>query len=172
MYTYNKYGCTSFDCGFGVIFVETMNLLSLSYLWGILIPLLIQGRTNGVHFHDFHPVTYESLYKSGVTAYSHDRWFECYDFITKSLQEYRTYNQVLVDCRNSCKLNFTHVPQDTHPDLHFLNNILKQSYCVKQCKSSKLGTQTENFVVSDKVKEAFDALKPYDYLQICAFKVC
>ena len=116
-------------------------------------------------------LTYDRLYNAGVEAYLKDRWFECATHIKRALDDYKYYTENLSDCRQLCKHHSSYdVRSVTFAELHFFDNAIRRSDCIRRCKKKRFGERPE-LEGTIEVRLEFEALKPYDYLQICAFKV-
>ena len=114
--------------------------------------------------------TYDIFYSAGVEAYSQERWFECMSFMQKALADYKEYTDTLVECRLQCNSdNVIAENSGTLVELSFLESAIKKSDCLRRCKELRLKNRPES--IDESVKADFDSLKPYDYLQICAYKV-
>ena len=118
---------------------------------------------------------YQTLYVSGVEAYMKQRWKECVTLVSKAITDHRSYRDQLNTCRYSCK-NAGHLKVD---ETNFLENIYldaaqKQSVCIKNCTEKVFPNRRPYRDLSSKLREVelhFQNLDPYDYLQMCAFKV-
>lgn len=116
-------------------------------------------------------LTYDRLYNAGVEAYVKERWWECATHIKRALDDYKYYTENLSDCRQVCKhYNNYDVRSTAFAELHFFDNAIKRSDCIRRCKKKRFGDRPETEAVIE-VRLEFENLKPYDYLQICAFKV-
>ncbi|CAG2225291.1 P3H1 [Mytilus edulis] len=120
------------------------------------------------------------MYTSGLNAYVGGKWFQCSAFLEKAIQERKSYKTVIVDCRLRCRSNSVlsdfFIPADLNTSvdalrLNFFENLVKESHCLKTCKTEKLGYQISENRVLLEVEEDFDNLKPYSYLQFCYYKL-
>ena len=114
--------------------------------------------------------TYESLFEAGKEAYLQERWYECADHMSKALEDFRLFQNNLIACRQKCHKEIT--PNDStqkHLDLTFFTSVVKKSDCLRRCKDEKIGNRPET--VKEEIHEIFLNLEPYDYLQICGYKV-
>ena len=115
-------------------------------------------------------VTYDMLYSAAVESYSVERWYECTQFLQRALDDYKFYHDTLTDCRLKCKRGHPMVALESQEfELDFFNAALKRSDCLRRCKEEKLPDRPEG--IAEDVEREFEEHKPYDYLQICAFKV-
>jgi hypothetical protein len=55
--------------------------------------------------------------------------------------------------------------------LDFFEKLVRESQCLKKCKSENLEPHMHDSRVMPSVDEDFDHLKPYSYLQFCYYKV-
>ena len=115
-------------------------------------------------------VTYDMLYSAGVESYNSERWYECSAFMQRALDDYKFYHDTLTDCRLGCKqINPVANQPMSSIELEFFHASLKRSDCLRRCKEMKLPDRPEG--VTEEINTEFEELKPYDYMQICAFKV-
>ncbi|XP_071119897.1 prolyl 3-hydroxylase 1-like isoform X3 [Mytilus edulis] len=158
------------------------SLRSLKYLFKvhsiIVVLSLLVAKTNSTS-KDV-SVTYDHMYTSGLNAYVGGKWFQCSAFLEKAIQERKSYKTVIVDCRLRCRSNSVlsdfFIPADLNTSvdalrLNFFENLVKESHCLKTCKTEKLGYQISENRVLLEVEEDFDNLKPYSYLQFCYYKL-
>ena len=114
--------------------------------------------------------TYDMLHRSGVEAYNAGRWFECAKHMSAAIDDYKLYHTVLIDCRLKCQQESeTDIDHNMFLELAFFDKQLKASDCLRRCKKEHLGSRPE--VVNEKVEHDFKNLEPYNYLQLCAYKV-
>jgi hypothetical protein len=125
-------------------------------------------------------VTYDHLYTSGLNAYNDGKWFQCSAFLEKAIEERKFYKRTLVDCRLKCRkilqISDFFIPSDMNSSveslrLDFFEKLVRESQCLKKCKSENLGPHMHDSRVMPSVDEDFDHLKPYSYLQFCYYKV-
>ena len=117
-------------------------------------------------------LTYDVLYRAGTEAYFQERWFECVANILRSLEDYVWYRNNLINCRLKCNKGSKESINSTDfslIDLNFFEMALKNSNCMRRCKKRVFGDRPES--VSKEVRKEFASKKPYDFLQICSFKV-
>lgn len=113
-------------------------------------------------------VKFNELYLSGIEAYNQERWFQCKTDLQQAIKEYRSLQEDLTLCRVTChKLKGWAAQASVHPELAFTETALSRSDCLRRCRESHL----KGLVASPEVLESFANRMPYDYLQICAFKV-
>ena len=151
-----------FSCGCGNNFVTMISLISL---------LLCAIVGNIYSLPDDPHLTYDRLYNAGVEAYLKERWFECATHIKRALDDYKYYTENLSDCRQLCKHhNNFDVKSVAFAETHYFYNAIQRSDCIRRCKKKRFGERPDSEAVLE-VRLEFESLKPYDYLQICAFKV-
>ncbi len=139
-------------------------LISISFL-AILCAKYVQSLPNDP------TVTYDMLYNSGVEAYLQERWYECASFMKRALEDYKFYTENLADCRQKCKHKSNYETETpAFAELQFFDNAVKRSDCIRRCKQKRFGERPESDATTE-IKVEFEGLKPYDYLQICAYKV-
>ena len=115
-------------------------------------------------------LTYDVLYNVGVTAYMEERWFECSNAVFKALEDYRFYQDTLVGCRVKCAHDITPRANATSLEFQFYDYAIRKSNCIRRCKAARL-LDRPDVEVDESIKNDFETYKPYDFLQICAFKV-
>lgn len=121
----------------------------------------------------FSKVTYEILYKAGVDAYLENRWDDCVGLIEKSIEDYIYFRSVTVQCRKRCSENedeniFSSNPNDS--DIWHLQTVVtNKALCLMKCQNLYFQNRPKT---SKEVDEEFEKKVPYNYLQLCYFKVC
>lgn len=119
---------------------------------------------------DKHQAMYDTLFVTAKDAYMEERYPECKKFMSRALEEYKLYQNKLVQCRQKCqKDSKTDISPEKHLDLAFFDFAIRKSDCIKRCKYEQFGDRPEG--VSEEVEEAFLTLDTYNFLQICAYKV-
>ena len=78
----------------------------------------------------------------------------------------------MIECRFQCAAlhPFLDIAPDNLLDPLYVYRASQRSKCIEECKRSKFGGQPD-VPFDAELEEAFDDLVPYDYLQICAYKV-
>ena len=125
-------------------------------------------------------VTFDVLYNAGIESYAQERWAECVDYMRKAIADHKTFQDNLIECRLMCEsvsknsdkyLSYEDLAmRDRLSELSFFEIALRRSDCIRRCKKEKLSGRPES--VDQEIMAEFDKLKPYDYLQICAYQVC
>lgn len=120
----------------------------------------------------FSKVTYEVLYKAGVEAYLENRWEDCVGLIEKSIEDYIYFRTVTLQCRKHCHKNDTESNFSSDPsssDLwHFQTDVTNKALCLMKCKHLYFPNRPK---ISKETDDDFDKKVPYNYLQLCYFKV-
>jgi hypothetical protein len=120
-------------------------------------------------------ITFETLYNEGKDAYYEERWGQCVAYILKSLEDYRFYRRNLAHCRLSCKtisasmVNKKRRNLGDNMDMLFLYGSVQNSDCMRRCRKKIFGKRPE--VTDQEILHAFETLEPYNFLQLCFFKV-
>ena len=117
-------------------------------------------------------ISYDQLYQSAVVAYDQQHWFECSSLMSRAISARHTYRDNLIECRSQCALlhPFLDIAPGNFLDPLYVYRASQRSKCIEECKRSKFGGQPD-VPFNAELEEAFDDLVPYDYLQICAYKV-
>ncbi|KAG1703681.1 Prolyl 3-hydroxylase 1 [Nymphon striatum] len=132
-----------------------------------LISIITIGAEANNHFH--------TVYKLGVDAYLEERWSDCIAYLQNSVDMYFEMEQKNVKCRESCKntspvkSNFTY--SDYYDNLDFYYNVVEEAFCIVKCKYDKMSGFPEPADIPANVNDEFQSRLPYDYLQICYFKL-
>jgi len=117
-------------------------------------------------------IGYDQMYESGIIAYDQQHWYECSSMMNRAISARRAYWDGVVECRSQC--SFLHPFLDIAPenllDPLYVYGASQRSKCIEDCKRSMFGGQPDMPFDAD-LEEAFDSLMPYDYLQLCAYKV-
>lgn len=118
-------------------------------------------------------INYEELYKSGVHAYLENRWRDSVSLIERSIEDFIYFNTIVVRCRKKCQRNdFNILPNDTDSSssLWRLQTVItERALCLMKCQKSYFPNRPK---ASKDTDEAFERKDPYNYLQLCYFKVC
>ena len=119
-------------------------------------------------------LSYDILYDQAVEAYLEENWDECIVKMNEALEDYHFYRDATVSCRLKCQKETADLYEKSVApyhltDMKFMERMIKQTLCLLKCKKGVLKNRAE--IVSKNVIHDFDTLKPYDYLQLCYFKV-
>jgi len=117
-------------------------------------------------------IGYDQLYKSGVDAYDQEHWFECSSLMNRAISVRRAYWDNVNECRSQCSVlhPFLDIAPEKLLDPLYVYRASQRSKCIEECKRSKFGGQPD-VPFDAELEDAFEKLVPYDYLQICAYKV-
>ena len=114
--------------------------------------------------------TYDIYYTKAVEAYLDEDWPQCITFMNEAIEDYHFYHDAQVNCRLTCQKASSNNPSITHQgDLQHWERLIKQTLCILKCKKNVLQERAE--IISRSVTDDFESFKPYDYLQLCYFKV-
>lgn len=115
--------------------------------------------------------SYIEQYKSAVESYISERWFQCASQIQHAVNDRKLYCEHLANCGRRCRPDGFY--DDGLDDSTYVLLATEFSRCLEKCRCEKYGEQMvpelqENFT---EIETAFKKRDPYDYLQMCAFKV-
>ncbi|CAL1266602.1 unnamed protein product [Larinioides sclopetarius] len=117
-------------------------------------------------------INYEKLYKVGVDAYLENRWRDCASLIEKSIDDYFYYNTVIIRCRRKCLNSDSDLffnETDSSFDLWHLQTIVtERALCLMKCHNLYFPNRPK---ASKETDELFEKKVPYNYLQLCYFKI-
>lgn len=118
---------------------------------------------------------FTELYDIGVQAYLENNWNDCIVYLELSMHEFKVYRQGIINCRLQCQYKnereepFYEVATD---GLQFYDLILKRTVCLNNCYKNVLKRQyLPPFFVTQYYFERFLNMRPYEYLQLCYYKV-
>lgn len=126
--------------------------------------------------------SFSEWYEIGRLAYLDNDWELCVQGFEKAVQAYKSYQNINLACKKQCQ-NRTKDNQDkifqirkedsTHldDDLLFYSKKIFYTLCIIKCKATSTNFVKDDDFVSKKVLEHFEALEPYNYLQLCYFQV-
>jgi len=117
-------------------------------------------------------IAYDQLYESGINAYNQQLWYECSSLMSRAISARRAYMDNVVECRSQCSAlhPFLDIAPENLLDPLYVYRASQRSKCIEDCKRLKFGGQPDVPFDAER-EEAFDKLEPYDYLQMCAYKV-
>ena len=111
---------------------------------------------------------FEELYAIGTRAYLDNDWGNCIKYIEKSLEKYKSFQKSMTNCKLKCRdigKRFKPSFQENIEDLHFYEKMVKTTLCLmKGCDYLKLDIHKD-------VLKSFNERAPYEYLQLCYYKV-
>lgn len=118
--------------------------------------------------------TFINLYQDGVRSYLANDWDSCIDNLEKALLGYRDYYQATASCRIECD----HAGKRVEPlfpgnvdNLHVFEAMIRKTACMVKCKRLLLPTLVDYFFMNTWSQDIFRTRKPYEYLQLCYFRV-
>lgn len=118
--------------------------------------------------------TFIDLYQDGVRSYLANDWDSCIDDLEKALSGYRDYYQATASCRTECE----YAGQREEPlfpgnidNLHVFEAMIRKTACMVKCKRLLLPTLVDYFFMDKWSQDIFRTRKPYEYLQLCYFRV-
>ena len=112
--------------------------------------------------------TYKQFYKEAVDSYLTERWYECASLMQKAVQDYKTFTNKFAECDADCGETVTRAVDQPKSAIDFYDITIRKAGCTRKC----LQKHFPNLKLErDEVDEAFDTLLPYDYWQMCAYKV-
>lgn len=118
--------------------------------------------------------TFVDLYEEGVQAYLANDWEECADKLERSVNGYHDYYNVITSCRIECEYKRQRIRPLYDFDinnLQFFESIVRKTLCLEQCKQNLLPNMPKFFFLNKFMKDTFAERKPYEYLQLCYFRV-
>jgi len=117
-------------------------------------------------------IGYDQLYASGIIAYDQQHWFECSSLMNRAISARRAYWDGVVECRSECAVlhSFVGIAAENLLDPLYVYRASQRSKCIDDCKRLKFGGQAD-VPFNAELEDAFNSLMPYDYLQMCAYKV-
>ena len=112
---------------------------------------------------------FEELYAIGTRAYLDNDWDNCIGYIETALKKYRVFQKSMAQCKLKCNdIGRTHFkpsfPDDVE-DLQFYEKMIQTTLCLmKQCEYLREDIHKD-------VMKDFNEKAPYEYLQLCYYKV-
>ena len=111
---------------------------------------------------------FEELYAVGTRSYLDNDWDNCIKYIEKSLEKYKEFKKSMIRCKLKCsdmgkrlKPSF----ENDIEDLHFYEKMVKTTLCLlKTCDHLKIDIHKD-------ILKSFNERVPYEYLQLCYYKV-
>lgn len=115
--------------------------------------------------------SYDILYNEAIEAYLDENWDQCVARMNEAIEDFHFYKDAVVGCRIECMRARSEkdLISPQLEDMKLWERMIKQTLCILKCKKRILRDRAE--IVDKTVMESFDILKPYDYLQLCYFKV-
>jgi len=121
--------------------------------------------------------TYAALYGNAVRAYYASRWYECFTRAQQAIVVHRALRDRRLQCRLLCQ--GAGVPPYMNAD-NFQPSLYLSAVNTAECNDKCLPEATPTEFNSDvpvtmglsEIEGDFATFRPYDYLQICAYRVC
>lgn len=124
--------------------------------------------------------TYEELFRKGVDSYTREKWHDCISSMLNAMDERKEHNKILVQCRSKCRDDdegATTMEEEKEEDggdneLEFFGKTLSNTLCLLKCKKQRLPEKLHSSALVPRyIEDAFDSRLPYDYLQLCYYKI-
>lgn len=119
--------------------------------------------------------TFIELWEMGVQAYLENNWRDCSAFLEAAVHEFTNYRQAVINCRLECWFEQAHVaPLGTGnmENLQFFDKLVQRAICLGKCHNRLLQKQyLPPFYLPQAYRERFMRQRPYEYLQLCYYKV-
>ena len=149
--------------------MTVLNLLVCIVLSEILLLFVLSIKQNmSTDEDDMLQKNFEELYAIGTRSYLDNNWDNCIKYIEKSIEKYKKYQRSMSRCKMKCSemaKSFKSKFPDNIEDLHFYEKMLKTTLCLlKTCDHLKLD-------INKDVLKAFNERDPYEYVQLCYYKV-
>ena len=118
---------------------------------------------------------YGTLYQLGKDAYLEEDYRSCVSLLLQALQERRDFEQLVVDCRERCRgeaaAETLLLAGETADGLAAFERLIRETRCLVQCHRNRLGDHLQKYYDSSWADDDFRSRKPYEYLQLCFYKV-
>ena len=118
--------------------------------------------------------TFIDTFDDGLTAYLDHSWPKCIEEIEQSISDFHDYYKTVASCRIKCEYDqreITPMYSENVENLHFYESIIKKTLCLEQCKRILLPNVKDFFSMDSWSKSMFRARMPYQYIQLCYYKV-
>lgn len=121
-----------------------------------------------------HPnIAFDFLYKEGVSKYLQEEWEDCVNNLKLALKGWHYWNNYTARCRRNCSHEASLVPllsNHLNEEDRYFERTLHSTLCLVKCKRDAFGSQYDRTFESNVIHD-FRIRKPYDYLQLCYFKL-
>ena len=115
--------------------------------------------------------TFKQLYQAAVSAYYGKQFDNCLTLFNASLNKYHRYKRLLNSCAFKCHQKSLLKADETIFLAPFMVNLVNTQYsCLHLCKEQLFPMYSDNLQIADTVVR-FESFEPYDFMQLCAFKV-
>ncbi|ROT72577.1 Prolyl 3-hydroxylase 1 [Penaeus vannamei] len=118
-------------------------------------------------------LSYDFLYKEGIDKYTENNWEKCVENLEDALSDWHWWRENMAKCREDCHNetgNTSLLSEKLQETDRFYEKTVRTTLCIVKCKKTVFGSRMDR-VVDGNVEEDFDMRKPYDYLQLCYFKL-
>ncbi|CAL4059374.1 unnamed protein product, partial [Meganyctiphanes norvegica] len=120
-------------------------------------------------------LTYDYLYREGIKSYLDNDWDLCARNIEWALEDWHWWKKNTAKCRAECHIEADNeellIPEEELTvEQQAMEQYIRNTLCLMKCKREVFGTRRDNIVDADVEKE-FKQHRPYDYLQLCYFKL-
>ncbi|XP_047491315.1 cartilage-associated protein-like [Penaeus chinensis] len=139
-----------------------LSVISLSCLWGN-----VGSTPENPH------LSYDFLYNEGISMYTENNWEKCIENLEDALSDWHWWRENLAKCREECHNdsdNTLLLAEKLQEQDRFYEKTVRTTLCIVKCKKTIFGSRMDR-VVDSNVEEDFEMRKPYDYLQLCYFKL-
>ncbi|XP_071546845.1 prolyl 3-hydroxylase 1-like isoform X2 [Panulirus ornatus] len=118
-------------------------------------------------------ITYDFLYREGVESYLEEDWEKCKKHFEGALEDWHWWKDNVAKCRRECSEETAEaavLASKLSEDDRFFERAVRNTLCVVKCKKNVFGSRMDR-IVEGVVNEDFEMRKPYDYLQLCYYKM-
>ncbi|KAK7067091.1 procollagen-proline 3-dioxygenase activity protein [Halocaridina rubra] len=154
-----------------ITFKYSENIVSLNMLVYGLLTLLGLVCVEGTP--DNPIMSYDFLYREGVDSYLSEKWESCVKNIEMALEDWHWWRENIIRCRRDCSKEGRDgvlYSSGLSEDESFMEKTVRSTLCLVKCKKAVFGSRMDR-VAEGHVDEDFDMRKPYDYLQLCYYKL-
>jgi len=120
-----------------------------------------------------HVTPYDKLYKQGIRHYLDSKWQQCATYLQLAIEDHRWHRQGLLRCRHNCSAQAgaaTLFAPSLDASQIFFERTVRNALCLIRCRKDTFKGRS-NHVADISVDKDFEIRKPYDYLQLCLFKL-
>ena len=122
--------------------------------------------------------SFSEWYELGRLSYLDNDWVHCVEGFEKALQAFKSYQKINLSCKKKCQQEAQEEtmlqgqdPSHLDNDLQFYSQKIFYTLCSIKCKSTSKSYVKDDDFASKEVLQHFEALEPYNYLQLCYFQV-
>lgn len=144
-----------------------------------LTPRLPESDNNNIRQQQL-PKTFIDHYNDGLRSYMVNDWETCAYAFEAAIDGYRDYQNVVTSCRIECtdaderrQRAGNYFDTDlVGGHLHFYESAVRRTLCERHCTRTFFGNAMFNgFHMDRESAHVFAARKPYEYLQLCYYRV-